>query len=144
MIEITQFPHALAGLNLTSVALLSLGWRKIRGGDKAAHKTVMLSAVAVSVAFMMVYLYYHANSGLAKFGGEGGIRPIYFTILIGHVVLAAAITLMVPWTLILALRGRFERHRKLARWTLPIWLYVAASGVVVYVMAVHLFPYQGG
>ncbi len=142
--EIAQLPHVLAGLNLASVALLSAGWKRIRGGDKAAHKKMMLAAAGVSIAFLAVYLYYHANSGLAKFGGEGWIRPVYFTILIAHVVFAASMILLVPGTLFLALTGRFETHRRVARWTLPIWLYVSASGVAVYMMAVHLFAYQGG
>lgn len=144
MPEITDLPHVLAALNVTSVALLATGWRLIRGGNRDAHKKAMLGAVGVSIVFLVVYLYYHANSGLAKFGGEGAIRPAYFTLLASHVILAAFAALIVPWTLFLALGKRFEVHRKWARWTLPLWLYVAASGVVVYVMAVHLFPFQGG
>ena len=101
----------------------------------------MLAALAISAAFLAVYLYYHANAGLARFGGEGVIRPIYFTILIAHIVMAVVIVPLVPAAVYLALRGRFERHRRLARWTLPVWLYVTVSGVVVYVMAVHLYPY---
>ncbi|MEO5337366.1 MAG: DUF420 domain-containing protein [Magnetospirillum sp. WYHS-4] len=140
MIEITQFPHLLAGLNVASATLLAYGYARIRKGAKDAHRQAMLAAVGVSVAFLVAYLYYHANSGLAKFGGQGAIRPVYFTLLASHVLLAAVAALAVPWTLFLALTGRFERHRRWARFTLPLWLYVAVTGVVVYVMAVHIFP----
>lgn len=144
MIEINQFPHLLAGLNLASTALLTTGFVLIRGDRRAAHKKAMLGAVAVSLVFLVAYLYYHANSGLAKFGGQGAIRPVYFTLLASHVILAGLAALIVPWTLFLALAGRFERHRRWARLALPVWLYVAVTGVVVYVMAVHLYPYSHG
>jgi uncharacterized membrane protein YozB (DUF420 family) len=104
----------------------------------------MLGAVAVSIAFLVTYLIYHFNAGLAKFGGEGLIRPIYFAILIAHVLIAIVITPLVPITLFRALRGDFERHRRIARWTYPLWMYVAVSGVVVYGMAIHWFPFAGG
>lgn len=144
MIEINQFPHLLAGLNVTSTVLLAAGFVLIRKENREAHKKAMLGAVAVSLVFLAAYLYYHANSGLAKFGGQGAVRPLYFTLLASHVILAGLAALMVPWTLFLALAGRFERHRRWARFTLPLWLYVAVTGVVVYVMAVHLFPYVHG
>jgi putative membrane protein len=92
------------------------------------------------VVFLITYLIYHFNSGLARFGGEGIIRPIYFTLLITHVVFAAVITPLVPITVYRALKGRFERHKRIARWTWPLWMFVAVSGVVVYVMAVQLYP----
>jgi putative membrane protein len=101
----------------------------------------MLAAVGVSVAFLVTYLIYHFNSGLARFGGEGIVRPIYFTILLLHVVVAIVITPLVPVTLYRAVTGRFERHRRIARWTWPLWMYVAVSGVVVYVMTIHLYPH---
>jgi uncharacterized membrane protein YozB (DUF420 family) len=100
----------------------------------------MIGALTVSVAFLVTYLIYHFNSGLAKFGGEGIIRPIYFTLLITHVAFAAVITPLVPITVYRALKGRFERHKRIARWTWPLWMFVAVSGVVVYVMAVQLYP----
>jgi putative membrane protein len=105
---------------------------------------MMLSAVVVSGLFLISYLIYHFNSGLAKFGGEGIVRPIYFGILIAHVIGAVLITALVPITLFRALAERFDRHKKIARWTWPLWMYVAVSGVVVYVLAVHMFPYVGG
>ncbi len=144
VVEIADLPHVLAFLNGSTVVLLTGGYLNIRRGRRRAHKGFMLSAVAVAAAFLVVYLYYHANAGLARFGGTGMVRPIYFTILIAHVLGAAGIALMVPWTLARALRGRFEAHGKMARWTLPLWLYVAASGLVVYVMAVQIYPFNGG
>lgn len=104
----------------------------------------MLAAVVVSAAFIVTYLVYHFNSGLARFGGEGIVRPIYFSILFAHVVVAVAIIPMVPITLYRGVTGRFERHRRIARWTWPLWMYVAVSGVVVYVMTIHLYPYLPG
>jgi putative membrane protein len=103
----------------------------------------MLAAAVASAAFLVTYLIYHFNAGLAKFGGEGIIRPIYFTILIVHVLAAIVITPLVPLTLWRALTGSFEKHRRIARITWPLWMYVAISGVVVYVLAIHMFPYAG-
>ena len=144
MVEITDLPHVLAGLNSTSTVLLGAGYAFIRRGKRAAHKASMLSAVAVSVAFLVIYLTYHLNGGFQPFGGEGAVRPLYFAILIGHVLLAVAIVPLVPMTLLRAFRSQEDRHRRLARWTLPIWLYVSVSGVAVYAMTVHLYPFEGG
>lgn len=141
--DLTVFPHILAGLNLTSATLLVCGFLFIRKGDKLMHKRCMLSAIAVAVVFLIVYVYYHANSGLAKFGGEGTIRTVYFSILIAHVTIAVTIPVLAPWTAVRALKGRFDKHRKMARWTLPLWLYVSLSGIVVYVMSIHLYPFGG-
>ena len=104
----------------------------------------MAAAVAVSVVFLVIYVYYHANAGLAKFGGQGWIRPAYFTLLIIHIIMSAVLVPLVPITVIRALRQRFDRHRAIARWTWPIWVFVTSSGLVVYVMAVHLYPWTGG
>lgn len=144
MIEIADLPHVNAGLNLLSIVFLALALHFILRGDQARHRTMMLCAVAVSAMFLVTYLIYHFNSGLAKFGGEGVIRPIYFGILIAHVIGAIIITGLVPVTLYRALSGRFQQHKKIARWTWPLWMYVALSGVVIYVMAIHMFPYAGG
>ena len=143
MIAVADLPHLNAALNAISIALLGAGYYFIRTGRRGKHKACMLSAIAVSAAFLGSYLIYHFNSGLARFGGEGWIRPVYFTILIVHVVVAIIITVLVPITLVSALNGLFDRHRGIARWTWPLWMYVAVSGVVVYVMSVHLFPYGG-
>ncbi len=143
VVAVPDLPHILAILNGSTVVLLIGGYVNIRRGRRQAHKAFMLGAVGVAAAFLVIYLYYHANAGLARFGGTGMVRPIYFTILIAHVLGAAVIAVMVPWTLVRALRGRFEAHKKMARWTLPLWLYVSISGLVVYVMAVHIYPYTG-
>lgn len=139
--EISQIPHLLAGLNSLTVVMLIAGFIFIRRKNRSAHRACMLSAVSLAVLFLTVYVYYHANSGFAKFGGAGLIRPVYFTILIAHILGAVALVPLVPIALTRALRGKFDRHRRIARWTWPLWLYVSASGVVVYVMAIHIFPY---
>lgn len=143
MIEIADLTHVNAALNAMTMVFLGVGLRFILRGERQRHHASMLAAFVVSGTFLVSYLVYHLNAGLAKFGGEGVIRPIYFTILILHVVAAVMITPLVPITLFRALTGRFDRHRTIARWTWPLWMYVAVSGVVVYVMSVHLFPYTG-
>lgn len=140
MLAITDLPHLNAALNGATIVCLTAGLVFILRGDRARHRASMLAALGVSVAFLTSYLIYHFNSGLARFGGEGIIRPIYFTILIAHVIIAVVITPLVPWTVWRAWKGRFEQHRKMARWTWPLWMFVAVSGVVVYVMAIHLYP----
>jgi len=140
--EIQDLPHLIAFLNGLSVVALTIGYVFIKSGNREKHRMAMIGALIASAAFLVVYVIYKANSGFAKFGGEGIIRPIYFTILIIHVIGAIAITFMVPVTVIRALRERFDAHKRIARFTWPIWMFVGISGVVVYVMAVHLFPYQ--
>lgn len=144
MLTITDLPHVNASLNAATIFFLSAGFYFIRTGQKERHRAAMIGALAVSAAFLVTYLIYHFNSGLAKFGGEGIVRPIYFTILIAHIIVATAIVPLVPITVYRALTTSFERHRKIARWTWPLWMYVAVSGVVVYVMAVQIYPYAGG
>lgn len=139
--EIQDLPHLIAALNALSVVFLTVGYVFIRSGQRDKHRMAMIAALAASAAFLVVYLFYKANSGFARFGGEGAIRPIYFTILIIHVIGAVAITFMVPVTVFRALKARFDQHRKIARLTWPVWMFVGISGVVVYVMAVHLYPY---
>lgn len=141
MLEIQDLPHAIAALNGATVACLGAGYAFIKRGDKARHRASMIAALAFSAVFLVVYVIYKANSGFARFGGEGLIRPVYFTILIVHIAGAAAIVPLVPMTLMRALKGEFDRHRRIARWTWGLWMYVGISGVVVYVMAVHLYPY---
>ena len=139
--DIHDLTHVNAALNATSVVFLVLAYRFIRAGDKEKHKLCMLIAVGISALFLVGYVIYKANSGFAKFGGEGIIRPIYFTLLAIHVIGAIIILPLVPLTLYRALRGTFDKHKKIARWTWPIWVFVGVSGVVVYVMTVHLYPY---
>lgn len=136
--------HPLATLNavLNSVAavLLVAGWVSIRSGRVKLHRAVMVAAFAVSAIFLVSYLTYHALEGSRPFQGTGVVRPIYFTILISHVVLAAAVPVMALRMFFLAWKGRFDAHRRLGRVTLPIWLYVSVTGVVIYLMLYHLFP----
>jgi putative membrane protein len=138
--QISYLPTIDAVLNATSALLLTLGYIFIRRGNVRAHKTCMLSAVGTSALFLACYLTYHYFHGTTRFTGQGAIRPIYFAILISHTVLAAAIVPLVVTTLYRALRGRFALHRRIARWTLPVWLYVSVTGVVVYWMLYHLYP----
>lgn len=135
--------HVLAVLNAATIVALALAYARIRAGDREGHRRRMMAAIALGGAFLAVYLVYHAFSGLAKFGGEGAIRPIYFTLLAIHVVMAALVAALVPLTVYNALKGRFAVHRRLARVTFPSWMFVAVSGLIVYVMAVHLYPMAG-
>ena len=141
--EITDFPHIIAALNAISVLFLSAGYVFIRSGNREKHRIAMIGALSASTLFLGFYVYYKANSGFAQFGGEGLIRPAYFTLLILHVIGAMIITVLVPITVFRAFKGNFEKHKRIAKWTWPIWMFVGISGVAVYVMTVHLFPYPG-
>ena len=138
--EIQDLTHVMAALNSASVVCLVIAYIYIRVGARRQHRAFMISALVISALFLIVYVIYKANSGFAQFGGEGWIRPVYFSILLVHILGAIAITPLVPWTVFRAWKGNFDQHRQLAKWTYPLWLYVGVSGVVVYVMAVHLFP----
>ncbi len=133
------FPVLNATLNGASAMLLITGRWLISRRRIAAHRAVMLSALTTSTLFLISYLYYHAHVGSVHFRGQGWTRPVYFTILISHTILAAAIVPLVIITLSRALRERFDRHRAIARWTFPLWLYVSVTGVVIYVMLYRLF-----
>ena len=133
------FPVINATLNGTSAVLLVTAHRMIKRGRMVAHRALMLTAVGTSTLFLASYLYYHAHVGSVKFQGQGWSRKLYFTILISHTILAAAIVPLVIITLTRALRERFDRHRAIARWTYPLWLYVSITGVVIYFMLYHLF-----
>src|SRR2546430_17021746 len=133
------FPAINATLNGTSAVLLIAAYIMIRRGRIATHRALMLTAVGTSTLFLISYLYYHAHVGSVHFQGHGWSRPVYFSILISHTTLAIAIVPLVIITLIRALRERFDRHRAIARWTYPLWLYVSITGVVIYVMLYHLF-----
>ena len=119
-------------LNAASAALLVTGYIFIRRHKILAHKTCMLSAFGCSTCFLASYLYFHFHAGLVRFSGQGPIRPAYFTILISHTILAVVIVPLVLITLTFALRNRFRSHKAIARWTLPLWLYVSITGVIVY------------
>lgn len=135
-----DLPAVNATLNAISAILLVVGYRLIRRGRIQQHRKVMIAAFAVSTLFLIGYIVYHANVGSRRFTAEGPVRTIYFFVLITHVVLAALVPPMALITLIRALRERFDKHAKLARWTLPIWLYVSVTGVIVYVMLYQLYP----
>ncbi|HEX8284555.1 MAG TPA: DUF420 domain-containing protein [Pyrinomonadaceae bacterium] len=132
-------PHLNAALNATSFLLLVAALFQIRRGNVGAHRRLMLSALAVSALFLVSYVTYHAQHGSMRFRGEGAVRAVYFLILVTHIILAAAIVPLVVVTVRRALRGDFARHRRIARWTYPLWLYVSVTGVVVYVMLYHLY-----
>ena len=138
MIELTDLPALNAGLNSLAAILLVTGYTFIRRRNIPAHRFSMLAAFGCSVAFLTSYLYYHSQVGSVHFQTMGTIRVVYFTVLISHTILAVAVPFLAGFTLYLALRERFDRHRALARWTLPIWLYVSVTGVVIYWMLYHL------
>ena len=138
--SLESLPAVNATLNATAATLLVIGYAFIRARRITAHKACMLSATVVSALFLTSYLYYHAYAGSTPFQGQGWIRPVYFSVLFSHTVLAAIVPPLVIVTLVFALRGRLERHKALARWTLPIWLYVSVTGVVIYWMLYHLVP----
>lgn len=138
MVELSSFPTLNASLNGTAAALLTCGYLFIRRGRVSAHRACMLAAFTCSVLFLACYLYYHSQVGSVRFQSGGAVRTLYLTILLTHTVLAAAVPFLALATLWRALRGQFERHAALARWTLPIWLYVSVTGVVVYWMLYHL------
>jgi uncharacterized membrane protein YozB (DUF420 family) len=133
------FPAINAALNGTSAVLLITGHRLIKRGRMAAHRAVMLSALTTSALFLISYLYYHYHVGSVHFRGQGWSRPVYFTILTSHTILAAVIVPLIIITLTRALRERFDRHRMIARWTFPLWMYVSVTGVIVYFMLYHLY-----
>ncbi|PYQ39960.1 MAG: DUF420 domain-containing protein [Acidobacteria bacterium] len=135
---VTFLPALNAFLNASSALLLATGYVLIRRGRREAHKRVMLAALASSTLFLTSYLVYHAQVGSVRFRGQGAVRTAYFTILLTHTVLAVAIVPLVASTLVPALRGRFDRHRRLARITLPLWAYVSVTGVVIYWMLYRL------
>lgn len=133
-------PHLNATLNASSFVLLSSGYYFIKRKRVQAHRNCQLAALTASVVFLISYIVYHAHHGTTRFSGQGIARPIYFTILTTHTFLAAVIVPFVIITARRALRGDFARHRAIARWTLPMWLYVSITGVVVYLMLYHIYP----
>lgn len=139
MLQTADLPAVNATLNSISFVLLLIGYRMIKRRRVRAHKTCMIAAFIVSILFLTSYLTYRYYGGEKRFGGEGWIRPVYFFILISHVVLAATVPFFATGTLYLALRGRIERHRRLARITFPIWIYVSITGVMVYLLLFRLY-----
>jgi uncharacterized membrane protein YozB (DUF420 family) len=137
-VSVSDLPALNAALNAASGALLLTGWLMVRRGRIAAHRRCMLAAFVASSLFLVSYVVYHAQVGSRPFTGIGAVRPIYFGILISHVLLAAAIVPLALVTLRRALRGDFVRHRHIALWTFPIWMYVSITGVVIYLMLYRL------
>ena len=138
-LNLSVLPHLNALLNATSAVLLITGYVLIRTGHEVAHKRCMISALICSAAFLTSYVIYHLQTGSRPFPGTGAIRGIYFAILITHVVLAAVILPLVLMTATRGLRAQFDRHVRIARWTLPLWLYVSVTGVVIYLMLYQMY-----
>jgi len=136
---IADLPALNAILNATSALLLSAGHRFIKAGNQRAHKRCMISAFGVSMLFLVSYLIYHYHHGTTSFQGEGAIRPIYYSILISHTILAVTTLPLALITLSRGLKGAFDKHRKIAKWTYPIWLYVSVTGVIIYLMLYHFY-----
>lgn len=135
--EVTDLPALNAGLNLFATVLLALGYVFIRRGERERHKVAMLAACVTSTAFLTSYLIYHWHVGSVPFTGQGWIRPVYFAILISHIVLAAVILPLATVTVAMAWRGNLDRHRRIAKWTWPLWMYVSVTGIVIYLALYH-------
>jgi len=136
---IPYLPHFQAILNTLSALFLSTGYYFIRNKNKNAHRICMIIALVISAVFMISYLTYHAEVGYTPFTGQGLIRPLYFTMLASHVILAATIVPMVLITVVYAIKGDFNKHPRIARWTLPLWFYVSVSGVLIYILGFHIY-----
>lgn len=132
--QIADLPTLNATLNGLSAVWLTCGYIFIRQKKITAHKTCMIGAVITSALFLVSYLIYHYHAGSKPFAGQGAIRTVYFSILLSHTVLAAAIVPLALITLVRALKQRFDKHKRIARWTLPIWFYVSVTGVIIYWM----------
>jgi len=134
-----------ASLNGLSGILLAAGYAAIRAGKRDVHKALMLSAITVSTIFLISYVTYHVRAGQAVlFKGQGWIRPVYFTLLLSHTILAVTIVPLIMVTVRRAWLGQFDRHRRIARWTLPLWFYVCITGVIVYFMVYQIYAPKGG
>lgn len=137
--NISDLPALNAGLNALSGSLLGVGYAMIRRGRVRAHKAFMLAAVGVSTLFLASYVVYHYHAGSTRFPGTGWVRTLYLLILVTHAVLAAVVVPLAAVTLVRAWREDFGAHRRIARWTLPIWFYVSVTGVIIYVMLYQLY-----
>ncbi len=138
--DVSALPALNAFLNGTSAVLLTVGYLCIRRKKVTAHKTCMLTAFGVSSLFLVSYLIYHYQVGSMPFPGQGWIRSVYFTLLISHIILAACIVPLALTTIYRAWNEQFDKHMSIARWTLPLWLYVSVTGVIVYLMLYQLYP----
>lgn len=140
MIDYAILPTVNATLNSIAAILICCGFLAVKTGRLKLHKGLMLAAVTTSALFLVSYVTYHFGNLHTVFQGEGAVRAIYYAMLISHIFLAVAVVPLVLLTVYRALRGELERHRRIARWTLPIWLYVSVTGVVIYFMLYHWFP----
>lgn len=138
-LDLSIFPALNASLNGASAVLITSGRLLIRQKKIRLHRACMIAAVVTSSLFLICYLYYHAHVLSVHFPGQGWVRPVYFTILISHTMLAAAVLPLVLLSLASGLRARFDRHRRISRWTFPVWLYVSVTGVVVYIMLYQIY-----
>lgn len=143
MPDLSMFPALNATLNGASAVLIVTGHSLIRRKKVALHRACMIAAVVTSSAFLACYLYYHAHVRSVHFPGQGWARTVYFSILVSHTLLAAAVPPLVIVSLSFALRRKFDQHRRIARWTYPIWLYVSMTGVIVYVMLYQIYGAHG-
>ncbi len=141
---ISDLPALNATLNFISTIFIAAGWYLSRRGFWRQHIACMVLALATSTAFLVSYLIYHAHAGSVRFTAQGIVRPIYFTILVSHIILAFAILPMVIATLVPVFRRRWGKHTRLGRWTMPVWLYVSITGVLVYLMLYRWFPATAG
>ncbi len=136
---IPYLPHFQAMLNPAAALLLGMGYYFIRHQNSSQHRLCMILALLISTVFMISYLTYHAQVGYLPFAGKGIIRPFYFTLLASHVILAAVIVPLVLLSVYFVLTGNFNRHPRMARWTLPLWFYVSVSGVLIYILGFHIY-----
>jgi uncharacterized membrane protein YozB (DUF420 family) len=143
-VNIHDLPLLNALLNGSSALCLLAGFYFIRRLEIRKHRVCMIAAFVCSALFLISYVVYHANVGSIRFAGEGSVRALYFTILVSHTLLAATVPALAIITLRRALRARFEQHRKIARWVLPVWLYVSVTGVVIYLMLYRIYPSAWG
>jgi len=140
-LDVSRLPAVHATMNGTTALLLLLGFLLIRSGRRVGHQRAMLSAFILSCFFLISYVVYHSQAPTSAFGGEGWIRPVYFFTLISHIVLAPVVLPLALFSVLRASRREFARHRRVARWTFPVWLYVAVTGVIVYLMMVPYYAH---
>jgi uncharacterized membrane protein YozB (DUF420 family) len=139
---VQDLPMINAGLNGLCAIILLFARREIKRGNTLRHRQLMIAAFCVSIIFLASYLTYHALAGVVLFGGQGIVRPFYFVLLTTHTILAVCVPVLATITLVRGLRARYNAHRKIGRWTYPVWLYVSATGVIIYVMLYQIYPHS--
>lgn len=136
---VADLPHLLVLFNALAACFCVVGYVYIRRKERYAHRVCMLAALFLSALFLIAYLIYHFSVGYTPFSGQGLVRPLFFALLISHIILAVLMVPMIAMVVALAWRGNFAAHRRLARWTLPIWFYVSVTGVLSYFLVFHLY-----